>query len=129
MQIIKEILRLVLLSILLILLVVICNINFHQIKNVMDLFMGIYWLSYILIIYFFIYIFIYLIIIFYLFKNRIIPFSYTSVLLITIIFYVGAEFFTARNERIDSIIRSILTILSCSVIIYYLLKKWINEKK
>jgi len=127
MQIIKEILKIALLSILIILLVVILNINLTLINNnIADVFMSIYWLFYILIIYFFIYVFIYLVLIFYLFKKRIIPFNYIFVLLFTIVFYVGAEFFTARNERIDSIIKSVMIVLSCSGIIYYWFKKWIN---
>ena len=126
---IKEILKVTLLTILVVSWVVICNMNFIVIRSLIGLFMSVYWLFYILITYFFIYIFFYLMIIFYLFKNKIIRLNYIFVLFFTIAFYLSAEFFTAKNERIDSIIRSILIILGCSGFIYYFFKKWIYEEK
>lgn len=124
---IKEILKVALLSILVILLVVILIINLTLVKyDGANIFMSTYWLFYVLIVDFFIYIFIYLLVMFHLFKNKIIQLNYITVLLFTLILYISAEFFTAKNERIDSIVRSILIILSCSSFIYYFLKKWIK---
>ncbi len=124
---IKEILKVALLSILVILLVVILIINLTLVKyDGANIFMSIYWLFYVLIVDFFIYIFIYLLVMFYLFKIKIIQLNYITVLLFTLILYISAEFFTAKNERIDSIVRSILIILSCSSFIYYFFKKWIK---
>lgn len=128
MQIVKEILKVALLSILLILLVIIFNIDFTVINhNIAGLFISMYWFFAILMMHFFIYIVIYLMIIFYLFKNKMILFNYIFVLLFTISFYLLANFFTARNERIDDILRSVLIILSCSGLTYYLFKIWIKR--
>lgn len=125
MQLIKEILKIIVLSIAIIILVVIFNINWSVVNNMMELFVSVYWFFYLLLIYFFIYIFIYLLVVFYIFKNKIIQLNYITILLFTVIFYVSAEFFTAKNERID-IVGSSLIIFSCSVLIYYVFKKIIK---
>ncbi len=125
----KEILKVTLLSVLVLLLVTILSINSLPMKDIEVLFINVYWFFGILVLNVFGYLFIYLMMNFYLFKKRIIPFNFIFVLLFTIIFYVGAEFFTAENERIDSVVRSFLIVLSSSLVIYYSFKNWIFLKK
>lgn len=129
MQKMKEILKVTLLSVLVLLLVTILSINSLPMKDIEVLFINVYWFFGILVLNVFGYLLIYLMMNFYLFKKRIIPFNFIFVLLFTIIFYVGAEFFTAENERIDSVVRSFLIVLSSSLVIYYSFKNWIFLKK
>lgn len=132
MQLIKTVLKVLLLAIIIILVIQITKTDFSFEINSNYTFiqslLGFLWIFISKIEIYFIYLFVYLLILYYFFYKKIVKNNYYNVLFFTFIYYFTAGIFSYISQETFWILRCFLSITFSSVIIYYFFKRWFQDQ-